>query len=180
MNRDEVEAVGKNPAVAILENDGAPVAALEAAVDFHRAHPSPGSREVLHDARQYAAVHAAELLQGPVLNRDDLTAASQIVNKAYQLDPAPVFQGLKGEVASDVMAYSTLLSTTDLNASPPTAVFRIFTEEGKQTVEAAEGEDFADGRFRLQTVRQNEVLLVDLKRDGRPLKCTMLSGIIPR
>lgn len=167
-----------NPAVRMLEAGEPIMAVLTQASLYHRKNDTPESEAVLNDVRARVVEEVRGLLDADPFDRRNLRSALRMANEANQADPNSVFTDLKREVDEEHRVYATMLLDATADTSPPVAVFRI-TDASKRNVDvqAAQGETFLDGRFRIDLVRPNVVHLIDLERGDRRLRARKLSEI---
>lgn len=169
-----------NPAVAILNGEGDPLAALEAALKHRRSHDSPEARNTLERARAYTEKKVFDLLNAEPYSRDNYQRATKLVNTAHQVDPCDRFAELKATLLAEICAYRVQLKSSDTTVSPPQATLVLQDTNFIATeVTVKEGETVLDGRFKVYLIMGDEVRLTDSLRNNRKLVLRKYGELTP-
>ncbi len=168
-----------NPAIQLLERNGPPIDTLQEAVRHYREYPTETNAAILDRARNRIEQDIHALVNSvPFTNRAHRDANS-LVNAAHSVDPNH-FGSIKDEVAREIRIYNSRLVQTSHESSPRTATIQL-TNPNQTTSEItiSEGNTFHEGRFRLELVRRDEVILIDTVRGNRRLRLSPVQGITP-
>jgi len=97
----------KNPAIAILDGNGPPLDALEAAIKTLSQSDTRDNRIVLQRARRQIVKEANALLDSMPQTWANLNLASELVSEALSVDPySEVLRGLSKQVNEELELYS--------------------------------------------------------------------------
>lgn len=169
-----------NPAIGMLEDGADSFDTLAAASRFRSKYGTGGDDEVLEEARRRVAAEIRSLLSLEPYDAATHRTADAMADKAHRIDPEGPFSALRKEIALEMRAYNMLLKETQPKADPPTASIRVMHEDRSVGVlDLAEGDTFYDGRFSLDGVWSDSVLVIDHKRAGRRLRISKIVGVMP-
>lgn len=169
-----------NPAAAMLASNADLFETLGASARYQRLYGSDTPDPILLEARARVAEHIRGFLDREPYNPEDHRKADALAIEAQRIDPSGPFTAVRKEAAREMRAYNMLLQESGPEADPPTAAIRLMREDRSvAVVDVAQGETFYDGRFKLDGVWKDSVLVIDLKRGGRRLRVSKIAGVMP-
>jgi hypothetical protein len=134
--------------------------ALEEANRALRQAPNPENHSIAETVRAALQEEVRELVRTVPWDRDKLSRASAMANRAAEVDPSRTMQDLRNEVQREVAAFKVVLTKVD--EATQTATFTIndpyYTGDREQVVKVG---DYLAGRFLIRAIGTSQVEFVD-------------------
>ncbi len=155
-----------NRAPEIIAQGGGVVAALEAAVEAHKAKPDEENEDILAQVRHMVADRIENSLNSPQWKLQDLKDASQLAHKAASIDPSNrLVNAYLDEIDKELEDYSFVINGIDYASK--TATFKRMHLGRSQEVQVTQDEKLW-GRFDVVSVQRDAVILLDNARETAP------------
>ena len=161
------------------DSDGALLSALGDAARHQLRVDSPVNRQVLEEIRGRTARRICDLLGQEPFSPEFLAAASDLAQKACDIDPCVSLEGLRAQVDEECRLYAMKLQEIDMQTAPPTARIQVGgSRDMPQEILVRKGDTVLDDRFKITRIRMAEVHLTDLKRSHRKLRLAKVVGLV--
>lgn len=162
-----------NRAPNILANGGAPIKALEAAIQAIEHEDTPDNRKIAENAMAAVDKQVQDILDAEKYDGPKLRDASVLTTRALALYPNDTTRRLASEVEQDNKVYRMVLTKVDSGSGR--ATFRPSTP-GASIVEVKVG-DTLESRFTVKRIQGRLVKLEDTRRGNRLV--TYELGVLP-
>jgi type IV pilus biogenesis protein PilP len=158
--RNPVPDMLADPDVNVLE-------ALEVAIRFEDQTGLPRDREIALVARSKLAEEVRNLLNDRSFTPTKLRQAAALAAAAYEIDKSQIIRLLNEEVQRELSAYRIMVREIRGSGSGRQAVIALAGSQAGEEVTVTEGDLFLGDKFRVRSITNSKVRLVDSERGNR-------------